>query len=142
MGIANRIFGGNKPGFAMPEWITALLQNASSVQGKRSSMLNPLGWLVALLIVATTSLSVAKASLWVLGIAGGGLALSIALYLCSFTYLLIKDRDGLRSEKYALEQMRIEKLSQTIHAEGIDPIEGLSQASTVRAVIDKGGSRD
>ena len=89
-------------------FIGALLQQATA-QASRSTALKPLGWLIAMLLPATIGSFVYKAPGW-LGVALAVLTtVSVAFYLGSYLFLLFKDRDTLRSERYTLQKLAIEK---------------------------------
>ncbi len=91
-----------------PEMIRAFLSQASS-SGSRSTALQPLGWLSGIL---TSGLAIAaywKAPEWALIALCGFLGATVLIYLVSYIVYAVKDPDALRSEKYTLSKMAIEK---------------------------------
>jgi len=91
-----------------PELIRAFLSQASS-SGSRSTALQPLGWLSGIL---TSGLVVAAswgAPEWALITLSVLLVVTVSIYLISYIFYAIKNPDALRSEKYTLSKMAIEK---------------------------------
>jgi hypothetical protein len=90
------------------ELFRSLLQQATA-EASRSTALKPLGWLVAMLLTSTL------ASFYYELPFGLGLTLliisvvAILIYLGAYLYLLRFDRDALRSEKYSLQKIALEK---------------------------------
>lgn len=88
--------------------LTALLQRASA-EGSRSTALKPLGWLLAILVPATLVSFYLKLPP-IVGISGiVASALALMVYLGSYIYLLMANPDALRSERYSLKKMELEK---------------------------------
>jgi hypothetical protein len=90
------------------EIIRSLLQQASS-QGSRSTALNPLGWALAIVLAALIGASPAHLPSWILPFLVVFTCVLIAAYLAAYFFLLVKDRDALRSEKFHLSKMAIER---------------------------------
>jgi hypothetical protein len=91
-----------------PEIFQAFMSQASS-SATRSTSLQPLAWLSGIL---TSGLVVAGSSNvpnWALVILAIFLGLTVLLYLVSYVYYIFKDPDALRSEKYTLSKMALEK---------------------------------
>ncbi len=89
-------------------FLKALFHQATAY-GTRSTVLNPLGWLIALLLPATIGSFYFKTPTW-LGVILAILSfLSVILYFFSYIYFMFKDRDALRSEKFSLQKLLIEK---------------------------------
>ena len=89
-------------------FLKALFHQATAY-GTRSTVLNPLGWLIALLLPATIGSFYFKTPTW-LGVTLAILSfLSVILYFFSYIYFMFKDRDALRSEKFSLQKLLIEK---------------------------------
>jgi len=81
----------------------------ATAYGTRSTVLNPLGWLTATLLPATIGSFYFKTPTW-LGIILAILSfLSVLLYFFSYVYFMFKDSDALRSEKFSLQKLLIEK---------------------------------
>lgn len=71
--------------------------------------MKPLGWLIALVVPASIGSYYAEASEWLSTLLGIAAGVSIFAYLVAYFYLLAKDRDALRSERYSLHKMAMEK---------------------------------
>jgi len=116
--------------------IRALLQQASA-EGSRSTALKPLGWLVGMLCAASIALFSFSNPIppWV-GITFVALTtVAVAGYLIAYFYLMIKDRDALRSERYSIQKLAIEKgivgddISGVLQIDEIETPKLLSEAS-------------
>jgi hypothetical protein len=92
----------------MPDPFVTLLQRALA-QGSRSTVLNPLGWLTGICATASIAAFSCKSPAW-LGIMFGSLAgISIILYLVAYIYFGLTDKDALRSERFSIQKMAIQK---------------------------------
>src|SRR4051812_29193440 len=91
-----------------PELIRALLSQASS-SGSRSTALQPLGWLSGILTSGLVLAAYWAAPEWALISLAGFLGVTVFTYLVSYIVYAIKNPDALRSEKYTLSKMAIEK---------------------------------
>ena len=92
-----------------PTEILRLLMQQAQVQGSRSTVLNPLGWLLAILLATLTACQFAHADHWVsvaLAVAAG---VTVLLYLTAYVYFAMREPDALRSERYSLSKMAIER---------------------------------
>jgi hypothetical protein len=79
-------------------------------QGSRSTVLRPLGWVVVLCAAAAiASLSVPHPIQWLTVLFGAGFGISVLLYLLAFCYCLIKMPEALRTERYSIQKLAIEK---------------------------------
>src|SRR5687768_14492835 len=88
--------------------LKTLLQQATT-EGTRSTALKSLGWLIAMLLPSTLGAFALETPNWLgvsLAVATG---VSVTLYLFAYVYLLRTDRDALRSERYSLTKLAIEK---------------------------------
>lgn len=90
-------------------FFAGLLQKATTAQGYRSTVLRPLGWLTGLCISAVLVAVELKAPGWILVLFAVFAILSVILYLFSYVYCLFTDREALRSEKYSIQKMAIQK---------------------------------
>jgi hypothetical protein len=90
------------------ELIRSFLQQASA-QGSRSTALNPLGWAMTIIFSAMIGAGVAHMPTWVLVMLGVFESFAVAAYLIAYFFLLVKDRDALRSERFQLSKMAIER---------------------------------
>lgn len=91
-----------------PEMIHAFLSQASS-SGARSTALQPLGWLTGILTSGLVVAAYWGAPEWALISLCGLLGVTVIIYLVSYVFYAIKNPDALRSEKYTLSKMAIEK---------------------------------
>lgn len=91
-----------------PEIIKALLSQATAT-GARSTVLQPLAWLSVILIIGTSILPVRDAPNWLVILYAVLLVVSVLTYIFSYVYFAIKSPDALRSEKFTLSKMAIEK---------------------------------
>ena len=91
---------------ADPFW--SLLHQALA-SGSRSTVLKPLGWLVALTLTGAIGAFRLAATPWFSNTLGALCLLSIILYFVAYIYFAIIDRDALRSEKYSIQKMAIQK---------------------------------
>lgn len=88
--------------------IRAILSQASS-SGSRSTALQPLGWLSVILTFGLVAAVSWRASQWVLVTLAAFLGVTVLIYLISYIFYALKNPDALRSEKYTLSKMAIEK---------------------------------
>lgn len=92
----------------MPPFITGLFQQALQT-ASRSSALQPLAWIFGLLLAGLIGAFQVDATPWVVELLAVLLVVCFAVYIGTFVYLLIKDRDALRSERFTLNKMAIER---------------------------------
>jgi hypothetical protein len=85
----------------------ALVKHAQS--GRRSSALQPLNVVLVTLGLASLGTIWLKGPNWLSIAFASGAGIIVALYCFGFLYLLFKDRDALRSEKFVLSKMAIRK---------------------------------
>ena len=88
--------------------VRALFQQASA-QGSRSTVLRPLGWLASICAGSLIALVEFKAAIWLLILFAIFLSVTVALYLWAYVYCLLTDKEALRTEKYSIQKMAIEK---------------------------------
>ncbi len=93
----------------MPDLLWSLLQQASS-QGSRSTAMNPLVWVLGVLLAALVAVSrmpnlpsYVAFSLMVFA------AIAFIAFLVAYFLLLFKNPDALRSEKFTLSKLAIER---------------------------------
>jgi hypothetical protein len=93
----------------MSDLFRSLLQQATA-QGSRSTALNPLAWAFGIVLFALLAAArVPNLPFWVLPLLGGTSALFGLSFMVAYFILLFKDRDALRSEKFTLSKMALEK---------------------------------
>src|SRR2546421_9756017 len=90
------------------EMIRALFEQAFARQS-RSTVMNPLAWLIAVLLAGLSGAVISHAPEWLLAILGGFLSVSIVIFLGLYLFFAFKSPDLLRSEKFYLTKMAIEK---------------------------------
>lgn len=89
------------------EALRALLQH-SQIGQARSSVLNPLQWMLVILVGGIISARLAQAPEWVT-LMLGGLIVVVAILACAFyAYFALTNPDALRSEHYSLSKLAIE----------------------------------
>jgi hypothetical protein len=94
----------------MPFQMTSAFWERAQEQGSRSTVLRPLGWAVALCACgAITSASTPHPTPWLTILLGIGAGASIGLYLAAFCYCLLKMPEALRTERYSIQKLAIEK---------------------------------
>jgi hypothetical protein len=93
----------------MPFPIPATLLRHAAEQGSRSTVLRPLGWLLAICASAVVASIEVKSPQWVVLMFAIMTSLTVILYLSAYVYCLFEDRDALRSETYSIQKLAIEK---------------------------------
>jgi hypothetical protein len=88
--------------------ITPFLRQATE-HGSRSTVLRPLGWVIAILAGSVVAAIEFKAPAWMGITLVSFMGLALLLYLGAFVYCLLTDKEALRSEKYSIEKLAIEK---------------------------------
>ncbi len=95
----------------MPEFIKLLseLREQMSAELTRSDVLRALIWPNAGLLLAFTAAISAHAPNWCLVVVAGMLGVFMLLYAVAYVFFALTDPDALRSEKYKLQKIAIEK---------------------------------
>lgn len=95
----------------MPEFIKLLseLREQMSAELTRSDVLRALIWPNAGLLMAFTAAISAHSPNWCLVALAGMLGVFMFLYAAAYVFFAITDPDALRSEKYKLQKIAIEK---------------------------------
>lgn len=75
----------------------------------RSTVLYPMQVLLGFLLTATIGAVHEKAPAWLLVLLAVFDCIALMLYVGAYVYLLPRDRDALRSERFALHKLAIEK---------------------------------
>lgn len=91
-----------------PELVRAIMEQATS-SGSRSTVLQPLIWLVGFLLTATLLAAKYQLIPWLVYMLAVLLGFSISIFLIAFVVFSMKNPDYLRSEKFTLSKMAIEK---------------------------------
>src|SRR5689334_23138056 len=74
----------------------------------RTDVLRPLAWLLGLLLGSAILMISVGAPTWLLIVTSGLFGLSTATYIAAYVFCLLKDRDALRSERFAINKMATE----------------------------------
>ena len=90
------------------QMLHAILQQISS-EGKRSTAMQPLIWLLGILLFGTLSSFYLALPAWVGKVLMGLLVLIILVFVGVYIYFMLTNSDALRSEKYSLNKLAIEK---------------------------------
>lgn len=88
--------------------IQAFLQQATE-NGTRSTVLKPLAWLMSMLLAATLSAFYFNAPSWVGILFAIFCSLTMLLYLATYVYCIVTDKDALRSETYSIQKLALER---------------------------------
>lgn len=104
----------------MPIFGMQNLWRQAMTERSRTTVLQPLQWMLGLCLLATVGALREGADKWLLV----GLVffdtIAVALFVGSYIYLLPRDRDALRSERFALQKLAIEKGLQGDTLRGIE----------------------
>jgi hypothetical protein len=90
------------------ELIRSFLQQANAT-GTRSTVLTDLRWFAAIAVAALLGGLKVNAPFWVLVLLASLLGLISLVYLAAYIYFGIRSPDALRSEKFTLSKLAIEK---------------------------------
>jgi hypothetical protein len=89
--------------------ISQLLQQ-SDVRGSRSTVMSPLGWLIAIEVAALTSALKFGAPVWAFEVLVIAISATAAVYILTYIYFVKVSPDALRSERFWLQKMALEKV--------------------------------
>lgn len=92
----------------MPDPLWSVMQQALA-SGSRSTVLKPLGWLIALTLAGSIAAFGLASTGWFANVLGALCVMSIVLYILAYIYFALTDKDALRSEKYSIQKMAIQK---------------------------------
>ena len=81
----------------------------SDASGSRSTILKPLMWLLGILLATLLAAFRFGAPAWFCYLLAGVILLAVLLFFFAYAFCLFKDRDALRSERFSLRKMEIEK---------------------------------
>ena len=95
----------------MPELFESFLANAASAEGSRSTALNPLLWMCALLFATLTGTAVKGGPEWLLILVSVLAVIGVIATLAAYFYFMVKLPDALRSEKFTLAKMAMQGVS-------------------------------
>ena len=102
--------------------IQQLLQQAI-VHGSRSTVLRPLGWLIGILATLVLAAIRFQAPTWICVLIAATHGFGVLLYLGAFIYCLLTDKEALRTERYCIQKLAMEKgLVRDVLAKPQDPV--------------------
>lgn len=86
------------------------LLDTAAARVSRSTAIQPWHWTIAIMVaLMVAALATGKAPGWLLVWAACLVTLALVCGGVAYFYLLVKDRDALRSEKFTLDKLRIER---------------------------------
>ncbi len=91
----------------MNGWFSVLAQSQAS--GSRSTALAPIHWVLVIVLAAYLSASMLGTAVGVINLLGVVFVVAFSIVCFAFIFLLFKDRDALRSERFTIDKLRIEK---------------------------------
>ena len=94
----------------MSQFLRDILEDYS-VKGARSSAMQPIFWMLGLLLGGIGATVKFGGPRWLLVTLAILLIILFGVSLFAFLYLLFKDRDALRSERFALQKLAIQQMS-------------------------------
>ena len=118
------------------EVLTALSEQMKAELG-RTDVLRPATWLFGISLTALTGMSFSQAPFWLLvfmTVMCGSFGLLAGI---SYAFCLVKDRDALRSEKYQLHKLAIERGLLGDSKAGLIEIEDVKALPQLNASDDK-----
>ncbi|MEQ8244578.1 hypothetical protein [Fulvivirga sp.] len=90
------------------EIIKELLQR-SDTSGSKSTILKPLTWFIVVIISGIILLQIYDSPNWIVVMFAVILVVAILIFFFAYIYCLFTDKDAIRSEKYSIQKMAIEK---------------------------------
>lgn len=93
---------------AATELFSALLQH-NTAKGYKANVLNPLIWLIGTMTLMFLGALKLSAPTWILITGVILFVLIFGLFAFAYCYCLIKNPDALRSEKYSIQKIALEK---------------------------------
>ena len=88
--------------------IRAILQHGAA-SGSKSTAVQTIQWAVAILLAGVIGLVYVDAPDWLLYCVAAMLGIAVVLFVGAYIYFMRKDPDALRSERYALAKLKLEK---------------------------------
>ena len=92
----------------MPNLLHSFFSEASA-KGARSTALHALQWGMAMLLISISIMAMADAPSWILIAISSAFGLVLVTFIGAYIFLLIKNPDALRSERFTLSKMAIER---------------------------------
>lgn len=85
------------------------LLHKSDASGSRSTILKPLTWFISAIFAALVLLIKINSPQWIVIMVSVILIVSILIFLFAYMFCLFTDKDAIRSEKYSIQKLAIEK---------------------------------
>jgi hypothetical protein len=85
------------------------LLHKSDASGSRSTILKPLTWFISVVIGGIILLIKINSPQWLVIMFSIIMGLSIVIFFFTYVYCLFTDKDAIRSEKYSIQKLAIEK---------------------------------
>ena len=114
-------------------YLQSLLQQ-SSATGTRSTALSDLRWFAGILLTTLLVALRENAPTWILVTLAAFMGVAGAIYLGVYIFFAIKNPDALRSEKYNVSKMAIERSITGDNLVGFSAVESTPKALTVPEV--------
>ena len=92
----------------MPEFLRSFLEQATAT-GSKSTVLRDLRWFAGIVLTTLLAALHFKAPHWVLVCLAGLVGIVSFVYLGAYVYFALRSPDSLRSEKFTLSKMAIER---------------------------------
>ena len=90
------------------EMLKSFLEHYSA-KGTKANVLKPVGWIISVLIFANIYVFYINLPIWVCILFTIFSSLAILLFIFSYIYCLLTDKDALRSESFTIQKLAIEK---------------------------------
>jgi len=103
--------------------------------------LTSLGWLLALLLTGTLGAVSLKAPNWLVILLAVEATISVGLYMYAYIYFMLNDSEALRSERYSLGKLAINKGVVGDNLAGIIEVEPSASSETSIVPAGKGTAR-
>jgi hypothetical protein len=110
-----------------------LLANQTAIGQSRSSVLNPLQWVLVILLLGLGILVMAKADSWIIIGVGVCAFLDLAVLFAAYLYFMFKDPAALRSEGFSLQKLALEKGLVGDSLQGLKTIDAVTASLVVTA---------
>ena len=91
----------------MRQFLHSFFPEAS--KGARSTALQPLHWVLGMLLTSISITAGVDAPSWLLSVLSIAFGVVLGVFIGAYIFLLIKHPDALRSESYTLSKMAIER---------------------------------
>lgn len=93
----------------MPFALNNLLSRQSNIGQSRSSVLNPLQWMIVIIVAGLASFVYAHAQSWLIVLMAVLLSSTFILFAAAFIYFMIKEPGTLCSEYYSLAKHALDR---------------------------------